>query len=132
MARILIIEDNEANLSLVEYLLSVAGHETFPARDGDEGMRRAMVCRPDLVVCDIQMPRLSGYEVLRLLRADPGLREVPVIAVTAYSMPNDRNNVLAAGFNSYLSKPIEPETFVAQIESLLPPNLRRGLASRQP
>lgn len=132
MARILIIEDNEANLSLVEYLLSVAGHETFPARDGDEGMRRATVCRPDLVVCDIQMPGLSGYEVLRLLRADPGLCEVPVIAVTAYSMPNDRNNVLAAGFNSYLSKPIEPETFVAQIESLLPPNLRRGLASRQP
>lgn len=132
MARILIIEDNEANLSLVEYLLSVAGHETFPARDGDEGMRRAADCRPDVVVCDIQMPGLSGYEVLRLLRADPGLREVPVIAVTAYSMPNDRNNVLAAGFNSYLSKPIEPETFVAQIESLLPPNLRRGLASRQP
>src|SRR5208283_71565 len=98
MARILIIEDNEANLSLVEYLLSVAGHETFPARDGDEGMRRAADCRPDLVVCDIQMPGLSGYEVLRLLRADPGLREVPVIAVTAYSMPNDRNNVLAAGF----------------------------------
>jgi CheY-like chemotaxis protein len=69
---------------------------------------------------------------LRLLRADPGLREVPVVAVTAFSMPVDRTNVLAAGFNSYLSKPIEPETFVAQIESQLAPNLRCGLPPRPP
>ena len=119
-ARILVIEDNEANLQLVHYLLGCAGHQVLLARDGVEGVDIAYVERPDLVICDLQMPRLDGYGVLRALRADPVTQTVPVIAVTAFSMPDDRLRVASAGFDGYLTKPIEPETFVAQVEAFLP------------
>jgi CheY-like chemotaxis protein len=123
-ARILIIEDNKANLELVEYLLKASGYATFAARDGEEGIRGARKEHPDLIICDLQMPIMDGYEVVRELKKDPLLRPIPVIAVTALSMPGDRNNVLAAGFDGYLSKPIEPETFVRTVEGFLLPGLR--------
>ncbi len=123
-ARILIIEDNKANLELVEYLLKASGYATFAARDGEEGIRGARKERPDLIICDLQMPIMDGYGVVRELKKDPLLRPIPVIAVTALSMPGDRNNVLAAGFDGYLSKPIEPETFVRTVEGFLLPGLR--------
>lgn len=125
--RILIIEDNAANLALVEYLLKAAGHQTFAANDGAQGVQVARELRPDLVICDLQMPALNGYEVLQQLRADPLTRAIPVIAVTAFSMPGDRSKVIEAGFDGYLSKPIEPELFVRQIEEHLPAYLLRGL-----
>lgn len=118
-ARILVIEDNEANLWLVQYLLASAGHVVLLARDGIDGVQAARFEHPDLVVCDLQMPRLDGYGVLLALRADPGTRSIPVIAVTAFSMPDDRQRVAQAGFDGYLTKPIEPELFVAQVESFL-------------
>jgi CheY-like chemotaxis protein len=123
-ARILIIEDNKANLELVEYLLKASGYTTLTAQDGEQGVRAARKEKPDLVICDLQMPVMDGYEVVRELKKDPLLRPIPVIAVTALSMPGDRNNVLAAGFDGYLSKPIDPETFVRTVESFLPPGLR--------
>jgi len=80
--------------------------------------------RPDLIVCDLQMPLLDGYQVLERLRQHPECAAMTVVAVTAFSMPNDRQKVMTAGFNGYLSKPIEPESFVAQIEAFLPAGLR--------
>jgi len=123
-ARVLIIEDNEANLELAEYLLKASGYATLTARDGEEGIRGARKEHPDLIICDLQMPIMDGYGVVRELKKDPLLRPIPVIAVTALSMPGDRNNVLAAGFDGYLSKPIEPETFVRTVEGFLLPGLR--------
>jgi two-component system cell cycle response regulator DivK len=131
-ARILIAEDNEANLALVEYLLRAAGHETLSATDGAEAVSLVRQVPPDLVICDLQMPVLDGYAVLAQLREDPALRDVPVIALTAYSRRGDRTSVLVAGFDGYLSKPIDPEAFVAQIEKYLRPELRSGGAMRPP
>ncbi len=125
-ARILIIEDNAANMALVEYLLKAAGHLTQAATDGAEGVRMARKERPDLVLCDLQMPVLGGYEVLQQLRSDANTRAIPIVAVTAFSTPGDQTKVIEAGFNGYLSKPIEPETFVAQIEKYLPAGIRTG------
>lgn len=123
-ARILVVEDNPANLELVRYLLQHAGHTVISAADGTEGLATAQRERPDLVISDLQMPHMDGYELLTRLRAEPSLQETPVIAVTAFSMSGDRNKVMLAGFDGYLSKPIVPETFVAQVESWLPEALR--------
>jgi CheY-like chemotaxis protein len=123
-ARVLIIEDNKANLELAEYLLKASGYMTLTARDGEEGVRGARKEHPDLIICDLQMPIMDGYQVVRELKKDPLLRSIPVVAVTALSMPGDRTNVLAAGFDGYLSKPIDPETFVRTVEGFLPPGLR--------
>jgi len=128
-ARILIIEDNKANLELAEYLLKASGYTTLTAMDDEEGVRTARKEHPDLIICDLQMPIMDGYEVVRELKKDPLLRSIPIIAVTALSMPGDRNKVLAAGFDGYLSKPIDPETFVRTVEGFLPPGLR---AQRRP
>jgi two-component system cell cycle response regulator DivK len=125
-ARILIVEDNAANLALVEYLLKAGGYQTFSARDGAAGVRLAREEKPDLIVCDLQMPVLNGYEVLQQLRGDPLTRAIPVIAVTAFSMPGDRTQVTQAGFDGYLSKPIDPQQFVREIEKYLPPGQRAG------
>ncbi len=124
-ARILIIEDNAANLELLRYLLSFHGHEVLQARDGLEGVATALQQRPDLILCDLQMPGLDGYQVLAQLR---GQIESVILAVTAFSMPHDQQNVMNAGFDGYFSKPIDPESFVSQIEQYLPPDLRSRAA----
>ena len=123
-ARILVIEDNGPNLELVRYLLSANGHTVLLANDGVQGVALARRERPDLILCDLQMPALDGYGVLAQLRADAGGFDPVIVAVTAFSMPHDRENVMTAGFNGYFSKPIEPENFVAQIEAFLSPALR--------
>lgn len=123
-ARILIIEDNAANLELVRYLLAFSGYTVLEARDGAQGLAMARRERPDLIICDLQMPLLDGYQVLAQLRGDPGNAASLIVAVTAFSMPNDRQKVMTAGFDGYLSKPIEPEKFVDQIEAFLPTELR--------
>lgn len=119
-AHILIIEDNPANLELARYLLHAHGHQVDCAEDGPAGVACARASRPDLILTDIGMPELDGYEVLRQLRADPHGRTLAIVALTAYSMPGDHARVLSSGFNGYLSKPIDPETFVQQVEAFLP------------
>jgi CheY-like chemotaxis protein len=123
-ALILIVEDNEANLNLVRYLLQHRGYRIVTAVDGNAGVAMAQAHHPDLILCDLQMPGLDGFGVLRTLREDPELRNVVMIAVTALSMPGDRDSVLAAGFDGYLAKPIDPETFVTQVEAFLRPESR--------
>jgi CheY-like chemotaxis protein len=118
-ARILIIEDNPESLELMVYLLNAFGHKPFKAIDGREGLEMMRRERPDLVLCDLQVPGIDGYGVARQVRIDPQLQNLPLVAVTASAMPSDRDKVLAAGFDGYISKPIAPEDFVSQIESFL-------------
>ena len=120
-ARILIIEDNPANLELMTYLLSTFGHTVLAAEDGSRGLEVARREHPDLIISDVQLPALDGYEVARWLKSDPDLRRTPLVAVTALAMVGDRDRVLAAGFDGYLAKPIDPETFVRQMEVFLRP-----------
>jgi two-component system, cell cycle response regulator DivK len=125
-ARILVVEDNAANLELVRYLLEHAGHAVLVARDGMAGVETALRVLPDLVLCDLQMPLLDGYGLLERLRGHPASSATPIVAVTAFSMRGDESRVLTAGFDGYVSKPIDPDTFVARIEAFLPPGLRHG------
>jgi len=128
LARILVVEDNATNLDLVRYLLAHSGYTVLEARDGAQGVLLARRERPDLILCDLQMPLLDGYQVLEQLRGAAESSNWVIVALTAFSMSNDRHKVLAAGFDGYLSKPIEPELFVSQVEAYLPPALR----ARQP
>jgi two-component system, cell cycle response regulator DivK len=124
-ARILVIEDNPANLELVRYLLAYSGYTVLEARNGAQGVALARQEGPDLIICDLQLPLLDGYQVLAQLRDHADTTRSLVVAVTAFSMPNDRLKALTAGFDGYLLKPIEPENFVGQIEAFLPAGLRR-------
>jgi CheY-like chemotaxis protein len=124
MAHILILEDNRANLELAEYLLKAHGHRISAAANGRDGLASMRVQCPDLVICDLQMPVMDGYQFLSELKDTPAIRAVPVLAVTAFSMPGDRVKVLTEGFAGYISKPIDPEAFVGEVEAYLPPALR--------
>lgn len=128
--RILVIEDNPANLELMRYLLEAFGYRALTATSGAEGIAVALRERPSLIVCDVQMPGLDGYETLRELRGHAVLAKIPVVAVTALAMVGDREKILAAGFAGYLAKPIEPDSFVTSVTAWLPPELRS--ASRSP
>jgi len=121
-ARILVIEDNAENLELMSYLLRAFQHTVFSARHGEEGLEAARRDRPDLILCDLQMPKLDGYGVARAIRGDARLSDLPLVAVTAYAMRGDRDQVIAAGFTGYITKPIVPEEFVGQVESFLAPH----------
>lgn len=126
--RILVIEDNADNLELVCYLLRAFGHQAIAARDGLSGVRMAAEENPDIVLCDIQLPDIDGYEVARRIRTHPLLASIPMVAVTASAQSSDRQRVLDCGFDGYFSKPIDPETFVSDIDGFLPPAVR----SRRP
>jgi two-component system cell cycle response regulator len=118
-ARILVIEDNVPNLELMTYLLGAYGHTTETARDGEAGVAKARRGGFDLIICDIQLPKLDGLEVAQAL----GNGGVPLIAVTAFAQVGDREKILAGGFQGYISKPIAPETFVHEVEAFLPSGL---------
>jgi len=120
MARILVTEDHALNLELMAYLLQAAGHEALCATDGDAGLAMALRERPDLVLCDIQLPGTDGHAVATALRGHPLLASLPLVAVTAAAMAGDRDRALAAGFDALIAKPIEPATFLALIAPLLP------------
>jgi two-component system cell cycle response regulator len=119
-ARILVIEDNPANLELMSYLLRAFGHEVLTAMDGETGLEIARREGPDLIVCDIQIPKVNGLEVARRLKSHPSLGKIPLVAVTAFAMVGDRDKVLSAGFDGYIAKPIIPDKFVHQVEAFLP------------
>lgn len=112
---ILLIEDNEQNRYLTTFLLNKSGHSVESAVDGPSGIAMALERKFDLILLDIQLPGMDGYEVARTLRATDSTREVPIVAVTSYAMVGDRESILEAGCDGYLEKPIDPETFVVDI-----------------
>lgn len=117
--KILYIEDNEQNLYLVRFLLEKHGYQVCAAMDGQEGIESAARERPDLILLDIQLPLMDGYGVARKLRANPDLAGIPIVAVTSYAMAGDRDKALGAGCSGYIEKPINPDTFMAQVEQHL-------------
>lgn len=117
--RILLIEDNEQNRYLVTYLLRARGWEIVHAGDGAAGLALAAQSDPALVLLDIQLPGMDGYEVARALRAIPRFAGTPVVAVTSYAMAGDRERCLAAGCDGYIEKPIDPRVFATQVEAFL-------------
>ena len=117
--KILVVEDNELNLKLFCDLLRAHGYEAEPVRDGREALDRAREFAPDLVVMDIQMPHVSGLELIERMKADDGLRPTPIMAVTAYAAKGDEERIRDAGAEGYVSKPISVVRFVEAVASLL-------------
>ena len=116
---VLIVEDNELNMKLFRDLLEAHGYQTSGTSNGYEALDLVRKMRPDLILMDIQLPQVSGLEVTRWIKDDPELRAIPVVAVTAFAMKGDRERFLAAGFDGYLSKPIDVKAFAAQVRDHL-------------
>lgn len=121
MARVLVVEDNRDNLDLMTFLLEALGHDPIGAMSGMRAVEIADEARPDVVLLDIQMPEMDGFETARALRKIPSLHDVPFVAVTALAMAGDREMILDAGFAGYIAKPIEPARLPGQLAAFLPP-----------
>jgi two-component system cell cycle response regulator DivK len=119
MKLILIVEDNDKNLKLVRDVLQVKGYATVEAGNAEDGIALARARLPDLVLMDIQLPGMSGIEAIGLLRADPATAAIPVVAVTASVMPQDRNKITEAGFDAYVGKPINLKEFLDTVRNML-------------
>ena len=115
---ILIVEDNEKNLKLVRDLLQFKGYRTLEAETAEDGIRLAQAKQPDLILMDIQLPGTDGITALHQLRAEPRTASIPVIALTAFAMKDDRQRFLDAGFDGYLDKPINVKTFPEQVRQI--------------
>jgi CheY-like chemotaxis protein len=131
-ARILVVEDNRENIELMDFLLKAFGHSPSLATSGAEGIRLAREQRPDLVLMDIQMPEMDGYEATEAIRAQPGLDDCRIVAVTAFAMVGDQRRILSSGFDGYIAKPIVPETFISRVEAFLAPVADSAAAGDRP
>jgi CheY-like chemotaxis protein len=120
-AKILLIEDNAQNRYLVRFLLEQRGHEILQAETGPRGLELAAEMRPELILLDIQLPGMDGHAVARALKSNPELSAIPIVAVTSYAMVGDREKCLEAGAEGYIEKPINPESFVLEVERFLLP-----------
>ena len=118
--RILIIEDQEDNRAIMRDLLTGAGFELIEAVDGEEGVKLAQSERPDLILMDIQLPIIDGYEATRQIRAIVDLKSIPIIAVTSYALSGDEAKTRAAGCNGYVAKPFSPRQLLAKVREFLP------------
>ncbi|WP_050411738.1 response regulator [Massilia sp. NR 4-1] len=125
-ARVLIIEDNQANMDLLVYLLDAVGHQPLSAFDGEQGVALAHSERPDLIVCDLHLPKLDGHGVLQALRGHPVTRGIPVIAASALPVNDNGAALRRAGFTGCVPKSLEPDVLVPALEAYLPPALRIG------
>ena len=119
-ATILLIEDNAQNRYLASFLLGARGHAIVEATSGPQGLSLAERMQPDLILLDIRLPGMDGYAVARALKSSAALAAIPIVAVTSYAMQGDREKCLAAGAQGYIEKPIDPDTFVAEVEQFLP------------
>ena len=129
--KILVVEDNELNLKLFCDLLRAHEFETEPVRDGREAVERARAFFPDLVIMDIQMPHISGLELIERLKADEELKAIPIMAVTAYAAKGDEERIREAGAEGYVSKPISVVRFVEAVATLLAPSPALSEATRE-
>jgi two-component system cell cycle response regulator DivK len=120
--KILVVEDNQDNREMVVKVLKFNGYEVIEAVDGEEGIEKAKTEAPALILLDIYLPKMDGYEVAKRLKGDKGLRDIPVIALTAHAMKGNREQALAAGCDGYISKPIDIRELPKQIEQFLRPN----------
>lgn len=119
--QILVVEDQEDNRRILRDLLTSAGYEMVEAVTGKEGVAMAQTHRPDLILMDIQLPEIDGYEATRRIKADPALQPIPIIAVTSYALSGDDATAYEAGCNGYVTKPFSPRQLLAKIRELLPP-----------
>ena len=117
--RILVVEDQEDNRQILRDLLGNAGYELIEAEDGEEAIAAVAKRRPDLILMDIQLPVMDGYDATRRIRTNPDLKSVPIIAVTSYALTGDEDKALAAGCNGYVSKPYSPRDLLAKVRSYL-------------
>jgi two-component system cell cycle response regulator DivK len=120
MKHILVVEDQEDNRQILRDLLSNAGYEMTEAVDGQEALAEVAKQRPDLILMDIQLPVMDGYEATRRIRTSPDLKSVPIIAVTSYALAGDEGKALAAGCDAYVTKPFSPRQLLAKIREYLP------------
>ena len=118
--RILVIEDQEDNRQIVRDLVTASGYELIEATTGEDGLEAAARERPDLILMDIQLPGIDGYEVTRRIKADPKLSKIPIIAVTSYALSGDDKKAFAAGCDGYVTKPYSPRLLLAKIREYLP------------
>jgi two-component system cell cycle response regulator len=119
VARVLVVDDNAVNLDLMLYLLRAFGHDAEGHADGLSGLQAALSGEFAIVLTDILMPGIDGYEFARRFKGNAHVASVPLVAVTALAMPGDRERITEAGFDGYITKPIEPRTFMAQVEAFL-------------
>jgi len=117
--RILVVEDNEQNLYLATFLLERNGYEVITAEDGSEAIEKAKMEKPDLILMDMQLPEMDGFEATRRIKSIPEISHIPIVAVTSYAMVGDKEKALAAGCVGYIEKPFMPENFVSEIEKYL-------------
>lgn len=118
---VLLVEDNEDNLVVYRTILDHVGYNVLEARDGEEGVRRARQEHPDLILMDISIPKIDGWEATRRLKADQATRDIPIIALTAHALEEDRERALAAGCDGYLAKPVEPRRVVEEVQRFVGP-----------
>jgi two-component system, cell cycle response regulator DivK len=119
MKKILIVEDNEKNMYLMNFILTKKGYAVSQAETGEKGVEMANKEKPDLILMDIQLPGIDGYETTRRIRGSGADGQIPIVAITSYAMAGDRAKVMQAGCTGYIEKPIDPETFVPEIEKYL-------------
>jgi two-component system cell cycle response regulator DivK len=117
---VLVIEDHEDNRRIMRDLLTSSGYEVIEAVTGEEGVLTAETHRPDLILLDIQLPGIDGYEVARRIKANPDLQKIPIIAVTSYALSGDDVKAFEAGCNAYVTKPFSPRKLLAKIREYLP------------
>jgi len=117
--RILIVEDNEDNEELMRFLMERAGYEVITAENGLDGVEVARREKPDIILMDLSLPELDGWSAARQIKQDPELKDIPLIAVTAHTLPGDRRKALEAGFDSYISKPINIHLFDVTVGEVL-------------
>ncbi|MBF8250686.1 MAG: two-component response regulator [Deltaproteobacteria bacterium] len=119
MKKILIVEDNDINLRLIRTILKARGYLFVEARDGEEAQKIVVAERPDIILMDIQIPKVDGLEVTRRIRAMDDFKDRPIIAITAHAMEGDRKKILEAGCDGYIVKPINTRTFIDEIEAII-------------
>ena len=125
MARILVVEDNPANMKLAVFLLEKERYEVMPASDAEEGIRLAREWHPDLILMDVQLPGMDGLAATRLLKGEAAMRDIKIVALTAFAMSGDRERIAAAGCDGYIAKPIRYKEFLQAVAQMLgePKNL---------